>query len=151
MNRMIVAACAALLALPLVTLAPRAIAAAPAVQVTKGEKPLHISKGTEVNLKDYLVPGKTTVFDFYSDYCPPCVQISPALEKLHRTRDDIAVVKVDINRPGVKTIDWGSPVSRQYKLRSVPHFKIYGPNGKLLAEDLTPQAPARRMVLSWLQ
>jgi len=53
---------------------------------------------------------------------------------LHKSRDDIAVVKVDINRPGVKGIDWESPVAQQYQLHSIPHFKIYGPDGKLQAE-----------------
>jgi len=34
---------------------------------SKGAKPAHISGGQEFKLTDYLVPGKTTVFDFYSD------------------------------------------------------------------------------------
>lgn len=100
----------------------------------KGPDPAHISMGQEVNVADYLVPGKTTIVDFYSEYCPPCRAIAPKLAKLHASRDDIAVVKVDINRPGVRGIDWGSPVAHQYKLHSIPHFNIYGPDGKLQAE-----------------
>jgi thiol-disulfide isomerase/thioredoxin len=100
----------------------------------KGARPLHISEGQEVSLADYLVPGKTTVFDFYSKYCPPCRAISPRLERLHATHGDICVVKVDINRPGIVGIDWQSPVARQYGLRSIPHFKVFGPDGKLRAE-----------------
>lgn len=111
----------------------------------KGPKPMHISHGEEVNLADYVVPGKTTVFDFYSEYCPPCRAIAPHLEKLHTKRDDVAVVKVDINRLGVKGIDWKSPVARQYNLNSIPHFKVYGPDGKLKAEG----DEARAMVTSW--
>ena len=117
---------AALLAIPLAAFA--------ADNQTKGPKPAHISQGKEVTLADYLVPGKTTVFDFYSEYCPPCRAIAPKLVKLHQNRDDIAVVKVDINRPGVKGIDWESPVAQQYQLHSIPHFKIYGPDGKLQAD-----------------
>jgi thiol-disulfide isomerase/thioredoxin len=112
----------------------------------KGDKPLHISFGDEVKLADYLVPGKTTIFDFYSMYCPPCRAISPKLEKLHETRDDIAVVKVDINRPDVKGIDWQSPVAREFGLESIPHFKIFGPDGKLRAEG----DPAYEMVSGWV-
>jgi len=100
----------------------------------KGAKPAHISMGQEVKLADYLVPGKTTVFDFYSDYCPPCRALAPKMEKLHADRADIAVVKVDINRPGVKGIDWKSPVARQFNLESIPHLKVFGPDGKPLAE-----------------
>jgi thiol-disulfide isomerase/thioredoxin len=100
----------------------------------KGPSPAHISMGQKVDVANYLVPGKTTIVDFYSEYCPPCRAIAPKLVNLHKSRDDIAVVKVDINRPGVKGIDWESPVAQQYQLHSIPHFKIYGPDGKLQAE-----------------
>lgn len=101
---------------------------------TKAEKPEKIAHGAEVKITDYLVPGKTTVFDFTSEYCPPCRAIAPKLDALHAKRDDIVVVKVDINRPEHKGIDWKSPVARQYQLQSVPHFKVYGADGKLQAE-----------------
>ena len=113
----------------------------------KGPKPMHISQGQEVNLADYLVPDKTTVFDFYSEFCPPCRAIAPRLEKLHESRADIAVVEVDINRPGVKGIDWRSPVARRYDLNSIPHFKVYGPDGKLKAQG----DDARAMVTAWFE
>jgi thiol-disulfide isomerase/thioredoxin len=151
MKRMIVIALAALAASSLIVVTPRAIAAATPEAKTKSAKPLHVSKGAPVQLTDYLIPGKTTVFDFYSEYCGPCVQVAPALEKLHKTRDDIVVVKVDINRPGVRGIDWKSPVAQQYRLNSIPHFKVYGPEGKLMAEDRPPQARARQLVLSWIK
>ena len=113
----------------------------------KGAKPLHISHGQEVNLADYLVPGKTTVFDFYSEYCGPCMAIDHWLDMLHASNPEIAVVMVDINRPDIQGIDWRSPVAREFSLMSVPQFKVYGPDGKLRAEGL----PAREMVLDWLQ
>lgn len=108
--------------------------------------PAHISHGSEINLKDQLVAGKTTIFDFYSDYCPPCRELAPQLEKLHRARADLAVVKVDINRPGTKGIDWRSPVARQYDLNSIPHLVIFGPDGRKLAEG----DEAWAMVDRWL-
>jgi thiol-disulfide isomerase/thioredoxin len=113
----------------------------------KGPTPRHISHGQTVTLADYLVPGKTTIFDFYSEYCPPCRAIAPRLEKLHAARADIAVVKVDINRPDVKGIDWKSPVAKEFNLRSIPHFKVFGPDGKLKAEG----DEAYDLVESWLQ
>ena len=126
-----------------------AVANAPAA--TKPTKPAHVAKGQPVKLTDYLVPGKTVVFDFYSDFCGPCVQVAPALEKLHQTKPDVVVVKVDINRPGIKGIDWDSPVVRQYKVQAVPHFKVYGPDGKLKAEDGPNSARAREMVMAMLK
>src|SRR4051812_16938238 len=122
MNRHIsIRALVALLALPLV-----ALAAAATSKPAKPAKPLHVSNGAEVKLSDYLIEGKTVIFDFYSEYCGPCKAVAPQLEALHAKRADIVVVKVDINRPGVKGIDWKSPVAQQYGLHSIPHFKVYG-------------------------
>ena len=100
----------------------------------KPEKPPRIAQGQTITLSDHLVKGKITIVDFTSDYCPPCRAIAPKLDELHRRRDDLAVVKVDINRPDVRRIDWQSPVAQQFALRSVPHFKIFDGEGKLIAE-----------------
>lgn len=105
-----------------------------------------ISYGQRVTITDHIVAGKTTIFDFYSDYCPPCRTLSPRLEELDRKHDDIVVIKVDINRPGVRGIDWDSPVAEQYGIRTVPHVVIYGPNGRMLAEG----AAARSRVEAWM-
>ena len=101
---------------------------------TKSATPARIAHGERVNLADYVVPGKTTIFDFTCEFCPPCRAIAPAMHKLHADRADIVVVEVDLNRPGTKGIDWHSPVAQQFGLESIPHFKVYGPNGKLKAE-----------------
>lgn len=125
----------------------------------KGPEPLRISQGETVQLADHLVPGKTVIFDFTSKYCPPCRFYDEPLHKLHVSRDDVVVVKVDINRPDVTRIDWQSPVAQQFKLRSIPQFKVYGPDGKLMAEDrITMGAdgkpvrdtPARSLVDKWI-
>jgi len=116
----------------------------------KGEKPLSIAQGQAVDLADFIVTGKITVFDFTSEYCPPCRAYADPLYLLHQSRTDLAVVKVDINRPEVHRIDWDSPVARQYGVHAVPHFKIYGPDGKLLAEDTPDQPRARSLVNRWI-
>jgi thiol-disulfide isomerase/thioredoxin len=112
----------------------------------KEPTPATISHGKKVTLTDYLVPGKTTIFDFYSEHCPVCKSLEPGIRKLHASREDISVVFVDINRPGAKGIDWDSPVSKQYDLPSTPQFKVYGPDGKLQAEG----KPAYVMVTGWI-
>lgn len=87
--------------------------------------------GGRVNIESLIRPGKTNIVDFYSDYCPPCRKISPMLKKLDRKRDDIVVIKLDVNRPGVRGIDWGSPLVQQYNLRALPYFMIYDSAGNL--------------------
>jgi thiol-disulfide isomerase/thioredoxin len=148
-RRLLVRALVALIALPLVAFA--AATATSSAKPAKPAKPLHVSMGAEVKLTDYLVDGKTVIFDFYSDYCGPCKAVAPRLEALHAKRADIVVVKVDINRPGVKGIDWKSPVAVQYKLHSIPHFKVYGPNGKMRAEDSDNSDKGSELVHSLLQ
>jgi thiol-disulfide isomerase/thioredoxin len=90
--------------------------------------------GAEFDVEPYLQKGKITVVDFYSDYCPPCRQISPLLTKLDKQRQDLVVLAVDINRKEVKGIDFYSPLARQYNLQFVPYFRIYNADGKLTAE-----------------
>jgi len=146
--------------LPLLCALAFVTTAGAAGQHTKGDKPLAIAQGREVDLKDFLVPGMITVFDFTSEYCPPCRAYADPLLKLHQRRTDIAVVKVDINRPEIHQIDWDSPVARQYEMHSIPHFKIYGPDGKVIAEDRIKFGPdgepvvrdysARQLVDKWI-
>lgn len=110
-------------------------------------KPQRIAMGEPVEIRDYLVPGQITVFDFMSDYCGPCVRVAPFIDRLHQERADITVVKVDINRPDVRGIDWRSPVAQQYKMNSIPHFKIFGADGTLMAEG----QQAGMLLDRWLQ
>lgn len=122
-------------------------APAPSARTPVAEGPVRIGAGQTVDLNAHLAAGEYTVFDFMSDYCPPCRQIAPWMDRLHAERDDVTVVKVDINRPGQRGIDWGSPVARQFGLRSIPHFKIYDPEGKLVAEG----DAAWQMLTGWLE
>jgi len=103
--------------------------------------------GQELDLKAQLHQGRTNIVDFYSKYCPPCMRISPLLEDLGQKRSDLQIVKVDINRPGVTGIDWQSPLARQFGLKSIPHFKIYDGNGKLVSEG----DQAYQQIMVWLK
>lgn len=106
-----------------------------------------VSHGEKITLADHLFAGKTTIVDFFSEYCPPCMSIGPVLERLVEGREDLAMVKVDINRPGRQGIDWESPAAQQFELRSIPHFHIYGPDGNMLAEG----DQAAQMLMGWVQ
>ena len=90
--------------------------------------------GQPLDVKSLLVRGKTTLIDFHSPFCPPCVQLAPIMAKLAAKRPDLAIKKVNINRPEVKGIDWHSPLAQQYQLRQVPYFMIFNPQGKLVAQ-----------------
>ncbi len=87
-----------------------------------------------INLSSMIESGKTNIVDLYSEYCPPCRQIAPYLEKLQNAQSDIHVIRIDINRKGHHGIDWGSPIAKQFNLRSIPHFLIIDGDGKVLKE-----------------
>jgi thiol-disulfide isomerase/thioredoxin len=85
-----------------------------------------ISKGgQEVNLVALLAPGKITVVDFYADWCGPCRQVSPHLERLAREDPEVNLVKVDI-------VKWNTPVTRQFDIRSVPNMRVYDRAGRVV-------------------
>jgi thiol-disulfide isomerase/thioredoxin len=109
--------------------------------------PLVIGKGEPVEIRDHLVPGQITLIDFTSKYCPPCRIFEPYIDRLHEVRDDLTVVKVDINRPGQRGIDWRSPVAQQYRLGQIPHFKVFDANGNLTAEG----EAAKQLVIRWIE
>jgi thiol-disulfide isomerase/thioredoxin len=103
--------------------------------------------GETLDLNSLLVKGKTTVIDFYSPFCPPCVQLAPLMAKLAKKRPDLAIKKVNINRAGVNGIDWRSPLAQQYQIRQVPYFMIFNPQGQPVAQG----RGATETVGGWLQ
>ena len=103
--------------------------------------------GQTLDVKSLAVKGKTTVIDFYSPFCPPCVQLAPIMAQLAAKRPDLAIKKVNINRPGVQGIDWRSPLAQQYQIRQVPYFMIFNPQGELTAQGREAAEPVER----WLQ
>ncbi len=103
--------------------------------------------GQTMEVKSLVVRGKTTVVDFYSPYCPPCMYLAPLLARLGESRSDLSIQRVNINRPEVNGIDWRSPLAQQYQIKSVPYFMIFNPQGKLQAQG----KEAFDLVRGWLQ
>jgi thioredoxin 1 len=100
------------------------IEAAKAEQAKIGPKVQVVANGgKEIALEALLVPGKVTVIDFYADWCGPCRQLSPFLEEMTKTHPDVYLRKVDI-------VKWGTPVTGQYDIDSVPNVRVYDRRGK---------------------
>lgn len=106
-----------------------------------------VNPGHTLDLQSLAVTGKTTLIDIYSPFCPPCLALAPLIEKLAANRPDLAIKRVNINRQEVQEIDWRSPLAQQYKIRQVPYFMIFDPQGQLVAEG----QGAIPQVESWLQ
>ncbi len=86
-----------------------------------------ITHGREIEIEEHLAAGKYVLFDFYADWCGPCRALEPQIRELAgRYGDHLSVRKIDI-------INWDSPVSRQYRLSSIPYMILYGPDGARIA------------------
>lgn len=88
-----------------------------------------ITHGDAVDLSEHLVAGKVTIFDYYADWCGPCLLLARDLEQLLASRSDVAVRKIDI-------VTWQSDAARQatreFKLKGIPYVRVYGPRGRFL-------------------
>lgn len=103
-------------------------------------------EGEPIDVLKFLVPGKTTIVAFTSEFCEPCKKMAARLEELVKKRGDVVVNHVEINRPGVEGIDFESPVAHQYKIRFTPYLKVFDPNGKLLIEGKPALAKVGELV-----
>lgn len=81
-----------------------------------------ISRGSLVDLIDYVVPYKYTVFLFYADWCTPCKPAKKKLARLAESVDTLAVRELDI-------VNWDYPLTKYYNIGSIPYFIVYGPDG----------------------
>jgi len=79
--------------------------------------------GQTVDLNSLMPAGKIVVVDFYADWCGPCQRIAPDLQRMARENEDVVLVQVDI-------VKWGTPVTRQYGINSVPNIRVFDTNGK---------------------
>jgi thiol-disulfide isomerase/thioredoxin len=85
-----------------------------------------LSHGRVLDVNAVLCPGKLTILDLSSDYCAPCVSLAMYLIKISKTYPErFAIRRININRPGFVGIDLQSPVSKQFKLESVPWIAVY--------------------------
>lgn len=85
-----------------------------------------VHDGSQVDIKQHLEPGKLTIFDFYADWCGPCRIMDPKLKQLVRDYPaHVALKKIDI-------VKWGTPVTKQYNIRSIPYVLLMDEHGKKL-------------------
>jgi thiol-disulfide isomerase/thioredoxin len=52
------------------------------------------------------VPGKVTLVYFHADWCGPCRQVTPALEKMAAIDADIALRKIDLTDGPAETEEY---------------------------------------------
>lgn len=79
---------------------------------------------SDVNENDFeqqvLKSDKPVIVDFWAPWCMPCKRLSPILHDVARERQDIKVVRVNV--------DENNNLSNNYGVRSIPYL-IFFKNG----------------------
>jgi thioredoxin 1 len=91
----------------------------------RGQPSEVISHGAQVDINQHLALGNVTVLEFYADWCGPCRMLSPSLEQMAQTDSEVALRKIDIVR-------WGTPVTHQFDVNSIPQVNVYNRAGGLV-------------------
>ncbi|MFI9007269.1 thioredoxin family protein [Actinosynnema sp. NPDC053489] len=82
----------------------------------------------------------TVLVEFGADWCGPCRMLEPVLAEIDRERDDLTVVKVDMD---------GSPrTARDQRIMSAPTLQLYK-DGQLVAQSVG--ARPKIHLMAWLE
>ncbi len=71
--------------------------------------------------EEVLKSNKTTIIDFYADWCMPCKMMSPVIDEIAEENDNIKVGKLNV--------DEAEDLAAKYNVMSIPTIIIFK-NGK---------------------
>ena len=76
-------------------------------------------------LERLRAPNRTTIFDFYADWCIACRPLDAHVREFVRTHRGVAVRKLNLAR-------WDSPLARELgpRLTALPHLIVFTPDGR---------------------
>lgn len=68
--------------------------------------------------KDFekLISEGTVLIDFYADWCGPCRMLGPVLDEVAKERDDVLILKVDVDTFGA--------IAQQFSVHTIPTMKL---------------------------
>ena len=67
--------------------------------------------------KEVLNSDKTSIIDFYADWCGPCKMMSPVIDKIAEENDNIKVGKINV--------DDAQDIAIKYNVMSIPTIIIF--------------------------
>ncbi len=80
-----------------------------------------------------LLSDKPVLVDFFATWCGPCRQMSPILDQIASERDDVKIVKVDV--------DENTALASEYGVMSIPTL-IYFKGGKAVSQSVGARSKA---------
>ncbi|MBO5837861.1 MAG: thioredoxin [Oscillospiraceae bacterium] len=86
---------------------------------------IHVNK--ENFQQEVLQSDKPVLIDFWANWCGPCRMIAPIIEEIAQEREDIKVVKIDV--------DESQELAIQYQIMSIPTLLVVE-NGKVVNQSV---------------
>ena len=78
----------------------------------------HVAEVTDSNFQAEVIESETaTLVDFWAPWCGPCRVVGPVLEEIASERDDIRIVKLNV--------DDNQQTAAQYQVLSIPTMILF--------------------------
>lgn len=92
------------------------------------------------NDKDWNFKGdKPAIIDFYADWCGPCKKLTPILEEINDSYDNIDVFKIDTETE--------QEIAAFFQIRSIPSMLFIPLNGQpQMASGLLPKETLEKAI-----
>ncbi len=84
---------------------------------------------------DVLESDKPVLVDFTAAWCPPCRAMNPILDEVAASRDDLTIVKLDV--------DDNQEIAARYGVMSMPTFMLF--SGGTPVQTLVGSRPRKRL------
>ena len=81
----------------------------------------------DINKLDEIVSSGIVLLDFYADWCGPCKMLSPELEIVAKTINEIKIYKINV--------DNNPEIARKYGIMSIPTLVLYK-DGTLVKKNM---------------
>ena len=100
---------------------------------------MEIINGNESEFNN-LVSNGIVLVDFYATWCGPCKMLAPVLEEVASDRDELKVVKMDI--------DENRELAKTYGVMSVPTLMLFK-DGNMVSKKIGFMP--KELITSWVE